>query len=201
MSHYRRRAGFCAPLFLAVTLRIMMGVALAQLVSIAAAQAPAPLPALSDPNKAQNTVLIPDRGEVTILKLDDQLWVGQPISDGQALTFTSSDTIDGVVDREMHLKGRAQIRRNGTVIKADEIKYDPDTDVANLVGNAELSKGNTIFKGPKAQFKVDAREGEMETPSYELRDNRASGNAKKLTIENSDIFVFFNICEAGKRLK
>jgi LPS-assembly protein len=28
---------------------------------------------------------------------------------------------------------------------------------------------------------VDAREGEMETPNYELRDNRASGNAKKLT--------------------
>ncbi|MFZ4061708.1 MAG: LPS-assembly protein LptD [Polynucleobacter sp.] len=190
MSHYRRCAGLCAPLFLAVTLRVMMGVGLLQFVIPAGAQAPAPLPALSDPNKAQNTVLIPDRGGVTVLKLDDQLRVGQPIADGQALTFTSSDSIDGIVDREMHLKGRAQIRRNGAVIKADEIKYDPDSDVANLVGNAELSKGNATFKGPKATFKVDAREGQMETPNYELRDNRASGNAKKLTIETSDVFVF-----------
>ena len=190
MSHYRRCAGLCAPLFLAVTLRVMMGVGLLQFVIPAGAQAPAPLSALSDPNKAQNTVLIPDRGGVTVLKLDDQLRVGQPIADGQALTFTSSDSIDGIVDREMHLKGRAQIRRNGAVIKADEIKYDPDSDVANLVGNAELSKGNATFKGPKATFKVDAREGQMETPNYELRDNRASGNAKKLTIETSDVFVF-----------
>ena len=90
----------------------------------------------------------------------------------------------------MKLKGRAQMRRNGGVIKADEIIYDPDTDIADLVGNAELTKGNTSFKGPTAKFKVDAREGEMETPSYELRDTRGTGTAKKLTIENSDIFVF-----------
>ena len=191
MSHYRRRAGFCAPLFLAVTLRVMMGVALSQFALLVSAQAPAPLPqsAQSLSNSA-NSVLIPDRGDVTVLKLDDQLRVGKPIADGNALTFTSSDSIDGIVDREMRLKGRAQIRRNGAVIKADEIKYDPDTDVANLFGNTEFSKGNAIFKGPKARFRVDAREGEMETPKYELRDNRASGNAKKLTIETSDVFVF-----------
>ena len=62
----------------------------------------------------------------------------------------------------MHLKGRAQIRRNGAVLKADEITYNPDTDIADLLGNAEMSKGNVTFKGPKGQFKVDAREGAME---------------------------------------
>jgi LPS-assembly protein len=134
--------------------------------------------------------LLPDRGNVTILKLDDQLRVGKPIEDGKALTFTSSDSIDGVVERDMHLKGRAQIRRNGAVLKADEITYNPDTDIADLLGNAELSKGNVTFKGPKAQFRVDAREGAMETPAYELRDSRGSGTAKKLTIEGPDIFVF-----------
>jgi len=190
MSHYRRRAGFCAPLFLAVTLRVMMGVALSQFVITVGAQAPAPLPVINDPNRAQNTILIPDRGDVTVLKLDDQLRIGQPIADGQALTFATSDSIEGIVDREMRLKNRAQIRRNGAVIKADEIKYDPDSDVANLLGNVELSKGNVTFKGPKATFKVDAREGEMEAPNYEFRDNRASGYAKKLTIKTSDFFVF-----------
>ncbi len=191
MSHYRRCAGFCAPLFLARTLRVMMGVALLQFTFPSMAQAPAPLPpsAQSLSNSA-NSVLIPDRGAVTVLKLDDQLRVGKPIDDSQALTFTSSDSIDGIVDREMRLKGRAQIRRNGAVIKADEIKYDPDSDVANLIGNTEFSKGNATFRGPKARFRVDAREGEMELPNYELRDNRASGKANKLTIESADIFVF-----------
>ena len=191
MSHYRRRAGLCAPLFLAVTLRVIMGVALSQFALSTMAQAPAPLPPSAQSlGRSANSVLIPDRGDVTVLKLDDQLRVGKPIADGQALTFTSSDSIDGIVDREMSLKGRAQLRRNGAVIKADEIKYDPDSDVANLSGNTEFSKGNASFKGPKARFRVDAREGEMESPNYELRDNRASGNAKKLTIETADVFVF-----------
>ncbi|WP_114690142.1 LPS-assembly protein LptD [Polynucleobacter necessarius] len=188
MSHYRLRAGLRAPLFLYVTLRVMTGVALLQFAICGRAQAPAPLP--QNAQAAANTVLLPDRGNVTVLQLDDQLRTGLPLDDGKALTFTSSDSIDGVVDRKMRLKGRAQMRRNGGVIKADEIIYDPDTDIADLVGNAELSKGNTTFKGPTAKFKVDAREGEMETPTYELRDSRGNGTAKKLTVENSDIFVF-----------
>jgi len=193
MNHYRRRAGFCAPLFLALAPRVMMGVVLLHFALPANAQAPAPLPPTAQSlANAGNTILIPDRGEVTVLKLDDQLRLGKPIDDGKALTFTSSDSIDGVVDREMVLRGRAQIRRNGAVLKADEVHYDPDTDIADLVGNAEMSKGNVTFKGPTAQFKVDAREGEMKTPSYELRDNRATGTADKLTIQSSDIFVFDN---------
>jgi LPS-assembly protein len=188
MSHYRPRAGLRAPLFLHVTLRVTMGVALLPFALQGHAQAPAPLPANAKTNT--NTVLLPDRGNVTILKLDDQLRVGKPISDGEALTFTSSDSIDGVVNRDMRLKGRAQIRRNGGVIKADEIIYNPDTDVADLLGNAELSKGNVTFKGPKGAFKVDAREGYMDTPTYELRDNGGNGTAKKLSIENADVFVF-----------
>lgn len=188
MSHYRLRAGLRAPLFLHVTLRVTMGVALLPFALQGHAQAPAPLPANAKTNT--NTVLLPDRGNVTILKLDDQLRVGKPIGDGEALTFTSSDSIDGVVNRDMRLKGRAQIRRNGGVIKADEIIYNPDTDVADLLGNAELSKGNVTFKGPKGAFKVDAREGYMETPTYELRDNGGNGTAKKLSIENADVFVF-----------
>ena len=188
MSHYRLRAGLRAPLFLHVTLRVMTGVVLLQFTLQGYAQAPAPLPANAQANS--NTVLLPDRGNVTVLKLDDQLRTGVPLDDGSALTFTSSDLIEGVVDRKMKLKGRAQIRRNGGVIKADEIIYDPDTDIADLVGNAELTKGNTTFKGPTAQFKVDAREGEMDSPTYELRDTRGNGSAKKLTIENTDIFVF-----------
>jgi LPS-assembly protein len=134
--------------------------------------------------------LVPSRGEVTVLKLDDQLRQGKAMPDNQALTFSFSDEIDGVVDREMKLKGRAQIRRNTTILKADEIIYDPDTDIADLIGNAQLIKDNTEFSGPRARFKVDARQGEMDQPSYELRDVRGRGKASKLTIETADLFVF-----------
>ena len=139
MSHYRRRAGLCAPLFLHATLRLVTGVALLQFALLGHAQAPAPLTPNAQANA--NTVLLPDRGNVTVLKLDDQLRTGIPIDDGKALTFTSSDAIEGVVNRKMKLKGRAQMRRNGGVIKADEIIYDPDTDIADLVGNTDCLTG------------------------------------------------------------
>jgi LPS-assembly protein len=135
-------------------------------------------------------LLVPNRGEVQVLKYDDQLRLGTPIPDSRSPTFTSSDEIEGVVNREMKLKGRAQIRRNGTVAKADEIIYDPDTDIAELIGNAEFLKNNTYFSGPRARFKVDAREGEMDTPYYEFRDTRGNGRANKLTIQSPDVFVF-----------
>ena len=86
MSHYRRRAGHCVPLFLHVTLRVLMGVALLQFALCARAQAPAPLTPNAQANA--NTVLLPDRGNVTVLKLDDQLRVGAPLDDSKALTFT-----------------------------------------------------------------------------------------------------------------
>ena len=92
MSHYHRCAGHCAPLFTTVTLRAMMGLALLQLTLLASAQTPPPLPFSSRP--AEAPPILPDRGNVTILKLDDQLRVGQPIEDSKALTFTSSDSID-----------------------------------------------------------------------------------------------------------
>ena len=189
MSHYRRCAGLCAPFFFTLSLRATIGCVLVYLSPTIFAQAPVSgLPSLQ--SNSSNFILLPDRGNVSVLKLDDQLREGKPIPDDEALTFTFSESIEGVVDREMKLKGRAQIRRNGAVLKADEIIYHPDTDIADLIGNAEMSKGNTTFRGPKASFKVDARQGEMQEPSYELRDNRSSGTAKKLTIESADIFVF-----------
>ncbi len=156
-------------------------------------QAPTPI---GDPPKplavgsVPTLTLVPSRGEVTTLKLDDQLRQGTAIPDNQALTFTFSDEIDGVVDRDMKLKGRAQIRRNATIIKADEIIYNPDTDIADLIGNAQLIKDNTEFSGPRARFKVDAQQGEMDQPNYELREVRGRGKANKLTIESAEVFVF-----------
>ena len=61
----------------------MTGVALLQFTLQGYAQAPAPLPANAQANA--NTVLLPDRGNVTVLKLDDQLRTGIPIDDSKAL--------------------------------------------------------------------------------------------------------------------
>ena len=79
-----------------------------------------------------------NQSESLRLKLEDQLLVRPLVTDEEAPTFTSSKKVDGVVDRQMLLEGDAVIRRNRTIIKGDVITYDPDTDIADVVGNACL---------------------------------------------------------------
>ena len=124
------------------------------------------------------------------LKLEDQLLVRPIVPDDQAPTFTSSKKLDGVMDRQMRLEGDGVIRRNRTVIKGDLITYDPDTDIADVQGNATLLKDSTSFKGPKAKIRIDAQEGWMEEPVYELRDIGGGGQARRVDFKEDNEFEF-----------
>ncbi len=124
------------------------------------------------------------------LKLEDQLLVRPIVPDDQAPTFTSSKKLDGVMDRQMRLEGDGVIRRNRTVIKGDLITYDPDTDIADIEGNATLLKDSTSFKGPKAKIRIDAQEGWMEEPVYELRDIGGGGQARRVDFKEDNEFEF-----------
>lgn len=124
------------------------------------------------------------------LKLEDQLLVRPLVTDEEAPTFTSSKKVDGVVDRQMVLEGDAVIRRNRTIIKGDLITYDPDTDIADVVGHATLLKDSTSFKGTKAKLKVDAQEGWMDEPVYELRDIGGGGKASRVELLEGDAYEF-----------
>jgi LPS-assembly protein len=124
------------------------------------------------------------------LKLADQLLVRPVVPDDVAPTFTSSKKLDGVMDRQMRLEGDAVIRRNRTVIKGDVITYDPDTDIADVDGHATLLKDSTSFKGPKAKIKVDAQEGWMDEPDYELRDIGGGGKARRVEFKEDNEIEF-----------
>lgn len=118
-------------------------------------------------------------GQSLSLKLVDKLLERDDQTDDKAITFSKSKTMTGVNERDIILKENAEIRKNGTVLKGDEITYNIDTDVAKVEGNVLIRKKNTSFSGPRAELKLDTKEGWIENPVYEFRDNRASGNAKR----------------------
>jgi LPS-assembly protein len=132
----------------------------------------------------------PKLDEPLDLKLEDQLLVRPVVPDDLAPTFTSSKKLDGVVDRQMRLEGDAVIRRNRTVVKGDLITYDPDTDIADVEGNAALIKDATSFKGPKAKIRLDAQSGWMDEPTYELREIGGSGKASRVDFKEDNEFEF-----------
>ncbi len=135
------------------------------------------------------------------LKLDDQLQVRGDLQDDKALIFTSAQKVEGVNDRTMNLIGKAEIRKNGTVVKGDQINYDLDTDIADVEGNALYSNSSTLFKGPRGKLKLDTKQGWIEKPNYELKTARSSGKAERADFLNEDQTLFskpsYSTCEPG----
>lgn len=127
------------------------------------------------------------------LRLEDELQVRKPISDEKSVTFTSSDVIDGTNDRVMNLKGNAEMRRNGNVIKGERITYDTDTDVAEVEGRAKFIKEMSTFSGPKARLKLDSQLGWMESPEYQLGGPMVGyGSASKAEFLDDDKILLTN---------
>jgi len=120
------------------------------------------------------------------LRLEDELIGREAPAEGQSITFTSSNQIDGVNDRILTLKDNAEIRKPNAFIKGDLITYDPDTGIAEAIGNARHYKDNSLFTGPRSKLKLDSRVGWMETPEYELRNNQASGKADRADFLDED---------------
>lgn len=127
------------------------------------------------------------------LRLEDQLLVRPVVPDDLSPTFTSSKKLDGVMDRQMQLDGDAVIRRGRTVIKGDVIVYDPDTDIVDIEGNATLLKDTTYFKGTRAKLRVDAQQGWMEEPDYELRGIGGYGKADRVDFKEDNEFELENL--------
>ena len=126
------------------------------------------------------------------LRLEDQLIVQKPAKEGESPTFTSSNEIDGTNDRIMNLKGDAAVRKAGAFVKGERITYDPDTDIAEVEGNARFFRDNTLFTGPKSRLKLDSRLGWMEKPEYEFRNNQASGKADRADFLDEDKILLTN---------
>jgi LPS-assembly protein len=155
---------------------------------IAVAFASLALPQLAH---AEEQITLPDTP--LKLRLEDQLLVRPAVPDDLSPTFTSSKKLDGVMDRQMQLDGDAVIRRGRTVIKGDVIVYDPDTDVVDIEGNATLFKDTTYFKGTRAKLRVDAQQGWMEDPNYELRGIGGYGKADRVDFKEDNEFELENL--------
>jgi LPS-assembly protein len=67
------------------------------------------------------------------LRLDDKLVEHDDQADEKSITFSKSKS-EGTKDRDLVLKESAEVRKNGTVIKADQIDYDIDTDTLKAIG-------------------------------------------------------------------
>ncbi|NJM44233.1 MAG: LPS-assembly protein LptD [Brachymonas sp.] len=90
------------------------------------------------------------------------------------------ERITGRPDLETVIDGQAEIRRSGTVLRADRIEYYQPDDLAKARGNVRLNRDGNVYEGTEGQVKVDAQEGFFLQPRYELIKNGGHGQASRI---------------------
>ena len=97
------------------------------------------------------------------------------------LTFIYGDSISGRPDIDTKVEGNAELRRAGTVIRADKLEYDQLTDKAKATGNVRLNRMGDVYEGTLLDLKVDSFSGFFNNPRYQFLKNEGKGEGERVT--------------------
>jgi len=93
------------------------------------------------------------------LQLSSELAETLPVANTDEIpTFVSGQSVGGEADVSTVIKGDAQLRRHGVVIRADKIEHNLQTDNVLLEGNVRVNQGGNRFVGPKAEINIGTTE-------------------------------------------
>ncbi|MDQ3445131.1 MAG: LPS-assembly protein LptD, partial [Pseudomonadota bacterium] len=108
-----------------------------------------------------------------------------PVREG-APTFSRARNVEGSVNERLVLRGEAEIRRAGTVLRGDTITYTQATDIVNVEGQARVFRDGASFAGPRLDFRVDAQTGAMPDAEFTYAPRRGRGNATLIEFLGSE---------------
>jgi len=132
---------------------------------VALAQSPLPQPELGAPVLKPSSLLP--------LLLPPQNRARQPL-------FIQADHLSGRPDLDLLMLGDVQLRRADTLIRAERIDYFQPTDVARARGNVRINQAGNVFEGPDLDLKIEAFEGSITEPSFQLLRSQGHGRAKRV---------------------
>jgi len=115
--------------------------------------------------------------------------------------FISADRLQGVRDQNLEAFGDVDMRKQGEAISADYLIYRQPQDEVYAKGNVRIEQNSSIVAGPEMRLKLEQSLGYMELPVYQLTDNNARGDAKRLLFEGKDKYRLqdarYTTCSAG----
>ena len=92
----------------------------------------------------------------------------------------NAERVTGSPDLEAVAEGNAELRRGGTKISADRLRYEQGDDLASAFGNVRISRDGNSYAGPELQLKVQRFEGFFLNPTYHFARTGAGGVAKRI---------------------
>jgi LPS-assembly protein len=121
-----------------------------------------------------------EAGASMLLKPSDRLEEALPSAPpGNLPVFVIGDRMSGRPDLDSVVDGNVELRKAGTVIRADRIEYFQPTDQVKAIGNVRINRKGDVFEGPLLELKVDAFEGFFNAPRYHFLKNEGHGEASR----------------------
>ncbi|WP_448255303.1 LPS-assembly protein LptD [Ottowia oryzae] len=105
---------------------------------------------------------------------------------GNQPAIVYGEHITGRPNLETVIEGDAELRRPGFVLRSNRLTYDQTTDVATAEGDVRINARGNRFSGVEGQIQVDAFEGFVLQPTYELLVNGAHGQGERLDFQDRD---------------
>lgn len=100
--------------------------------------------------------------------------------------FVQGDRVRGQTGVVTTVEGDAELRKQGSVIKATRIEYDSVEDELRARGAVRVMRAGDLFTGPELRLRLDARTGSFQAAEYLLADDRARGSTSVLEFLGPD---------------
>ncbi len=100
--------------------------------------------------------------------------------------FLRADRLWGHTDRDLEAEGSVDLRRRGTALFADHLRYEQDTNRVEAYGDVRVERLGEVLTGTSATYRLDEDSGEILQPGYRLRQIRARGDAQSVTMTGRD---------------
>lgn len=120
------------------------------------------------------------------LKLDPMLSEARAeITEGRPV-YGSGDRLYGRGGHDTTIEGNAEVRKAGSVIRADRLTYYEADDELLASGHVRVTRQGNVFTGPELALKLDANTGWFESPSYYLAQYDGRGRADRIDFLGPD---------------
>ncbi len=147
--------------------------------------------------------------QIALMKpLSPKLKIGREImvpiaktENNEKLVFIEADLIQGHNELEVEGIGNAELRNDDQIITADRMKYFQDTDDIEVEGDVRVEQQGDVIEGSRLKMNLESKTGQMDNPSYQLKDGSSRGGAKTVLIEGEGLYRFrqarYTTCPEG----
>ena len=111
---------------------------------------------------------------------------------GDLPTFVSGNRLQGQVDERVVIDGAAELRNRSTVLRADWLQYTMPDDTARTRGNVRINREGNVYQAAEGELEVDAFRGHLKSPTFDLLNNAALGDAERLDFVDDKRSILHN---------